>query len=218
MKELTLSKIFFMQQLNLFGEEKANDGLPANLIVYEAHFFDAEQSSFLLQKFITELPWEQTSRQMYGKKIITPRLTAWFGDPRANYSLTVNPSFASPWTDELRMIKDRVDKLSGVSFNIVLLNYYRDGNDSVAWHSDNDGIAGRNKTVASVSFGQPRIFEIRNRKDHRIKYSMLLENGSYLLMKGNFQEEWQHRIPKSVKQLHPRVNLTYRIMPLESYR
>ena len=81
MKELTLSKIFFMQQLNLFDEEKANDGLPADLIVYEAHLFDAEQSSFLLQKFITELPWEQTSRQMYGKKIIPPRLTAWFGDP-----------------------------------------------------------------------------------------------------------------------------------------
>jgi alkylated DNA repair dioxygenase AlkB len=117
-----------------------------------------------------------------------------------------------PWTKDLLVIRDKVTEQSGVLFNSVLVNYYRDGNDSVSWHSDNDGIPGRNRIVASVSFGQVRRFDIRKKDDHNIKYSINLENGSYLLMKGNFQDEWQHRIAKSTSQLGPRVNLTFRIM------
>jgi alkylated DNA repair dioxygenase AlkB len=199
-------------QLNLFDELKST-GPPPSLIEYQPDFINALESHLLLEKFATELPWEQTTRIMYGKKVVTPRLTLWYGDPAANYSLTNSPASPSPWTKELMTLKNKVDTHAGVSFNTVLLNFYRDGNDSVAWHSDNDGIPGRNKIVASVSFGEPRIFEFRKRRDHTIKYSMLLENGSYLLMKGDFQDEWEHRIPKSLKQLKPRINLTFRKMP-----
>jgi alkylated DNA repair dioxygenase AlkB len=202
-----------MNQLSLFDDKKSDHEIPADLVVYHKNFIEPAAAHLLLQQLISDLPWQQTERLMYGKKIITPRLTVWFGDPRANYSVSGKPAFPLPWTNELLDIKKRVDEISGVSFNTVLLNYYRDGNDSVAWHSDNDGIPGRNKIVASVSLGQSRIFEMRAIEDHSQKYSILLDDGSYLLMKGNFQDEWQHRIPRSSKHLNPRVNLTFRIMP-----
>jgi len=93
-----------------------------------------------------------------------------------------------------------------------LLNYYRDGNDSVAWHSDNEDELGKHPVVASVTFGQVRSFDIRNKKDHSQKYSVKLEDGSYLLMKGDLQENWEHRIPKSTKPMKERVNLTFRVI------
>jgi alkylated DNA repair dioxygenase AlkB len=134
---------------------------------------------------------------MYGKEIITPRLTAWY---------------TFPWTKELLQIKERVENVSSINFNSVLLNYYRDGNDSVAWHSDDDGVPGKNKFVASVSFGEERMFDIRSKNDHQNKFSILLEDGSYLLMKNDFQENWQHRIAKSKLSMKGRLNLTFRII------
>ncbi len=82
----------------------------------------------------------------------------------------------------------------------------------MSWHTDNDGVPGKNWIVASVSFGQPRTFDFRLREDHAIKYAVVLENGSYLLMKGGFQESWQHRVPKSKAVMKPRLNLTFRVL------
>jgi alkylated DNA repair dioxygenase AlkB len=110
------------------------------------------------------------------------------------------------------MIKKRIEPFSSAYFDSVLLNYYRDGNDSVSWHTDNDGVPGKNWIVASVSFGQPRTFDFRLREDHSVKYSVELENGSYLLMKGGFQERWQHRVAKSKDAPGPRINLTFRVL------
>ena len=110
------------------------------------------------------------------------------------------------------MIKNRIEPFSGAKFDSVLLNYYRDGNDSVSWHTDNDGVPGKNWIVASVSFGQPRTFDFRLREDHAVKYSVELANDSYLLMKGGFQEKWQHRVAKSKTALGPRINLTFRVL------
>jgi alkylated DNA repair dioxygenase AlkB len=117
-----------------------------------------------------------------------------------------------PWTDDLLMIKNIVEPLSGITFNSVLLNYYRNGNDSVAWHSDRESVLGKNPVIASVSFGQVRSFDIRSKSDHSEKYSVKLEYGSFLLMKAGLQEAWEHRIAKSVKPMGPRVNLTFRVV------
>jgi alkylated DNA repair dioxygenase AlkB len=201
-----------MAQLTLFNETGQNPVFPTDLLDYKPGLFDEAESHSFLQKFITEMPWQQRSVLMYGKEVVTPRLTVWLGDPDADYSVSGSGTHPLPWTEELLIIKNRIEPLAGVSFNTVLLNYYRNGNDSVSWHSDNDGIPGRNRIVASVSFGQARIFDIRNNADHTVKYSVLLEDGSYLLMKGDFQEKWQHRIAKSPKPLNPRVNLTFRRM------
>jgi len=201
-----------MKQLNFFGEEKQLVNVPAELVDYVPELFSEQESNFYINKFIHELPWQQKSVLMYGKEVITPRLTVWYGDPDTDYSILGNGSKPLLWTDELLAIKAKIEPLAGVKFDSVLLNYYRDGNDSVSWHSDNDGIPGRNRIVGSVSFGEERNFDIRKKDDHSIKYAVTLENGSYLLMKEGFQEDWQHRIAKSTKPMKPRVNLTFRLM------
>lgn len=201
-----------MDQLNFFSKIIPNNDLPSDLLYYQPEMFTEKESELLMQRFIRDMPWQQKSVLMYGKEVTTPRLTAWYGDPEVDYSTSGSNAHPMPWTEDLRMIKNRIEPLAGVKFNSVLLNYYRNGNDSVSWHSDNDGIPGKNWVVASVSFGQPRAFDIRNKADHNKKYSVVLENGSYLLMKGGFQEEWQHRIAKSAKDMQPRVNLTFRLL------
>jgi alkylated DNA repair dioxygenase AlkB len=199
-----------MQQMNLLNDLLPNSGLPVDLIEYRPSIFTTEESNRLMEAFIKEVPWEQKSQLMYGKEVITPRLTAWFGDAGVDYSLTGKSREPLPWSPELLLIKNKIEPFADAKFNSVLLNYYRDGNDSVSWHTDNDGIPGKNWIVASVSFGQPRRFDIRYRDDHAVKYSVMLENGSYLLMKGGFQEKWQHQVPKEKSAILPRINLTFR--------
>lgn len=201
-----------MEQLSFFGEAGQSKDLPVELLEYRPGLFSANESDLLMKKFISEVPWQQRIVKMYDKEVITPRLTAWFGDKATDYSFAGKLIDPNPWTPELLMIKARVEPLAGVKFNSVLLNYYRDGNDSVAWHSDKETVLGKYPVIASVSFGQVRSFDIRNKHDHSKKYSVRLENGSFLLMKGGLQENWEHRIAKTAKAIKPRVNLTFRVI------
>lgn len=200
-----------MEQLCFFPETGQSRGLPAELLGYTPGLFTQQESDTLLQRFIGESPWKQRVQKMYDKEVITPRLTAWYGDPGTDYSV-LGKSNPLPWTEELLLIKNRVEPLAGIKFNSVLLNYYRDGNDSVAWHSDRESVLGKNPVIASVSFGQVRSFDIRSKADHREKYSVRLEHGSFLLMKAGLQEHWEHRIAKSTKPMKARVNLTFRVV------
>jgi len=199
-----------MQQLNFFEEEYNRPELPTDLLVYIPKLFTEEESNYLLKKLIDEVPWSQSAVLMYGKEVLTPRLTAWFGDQDTDYSIAGTGSRPYPWTSDLLFAQKKVEEASGISFNSVLLNYYRDGNDSVSWHDDEDRTPGRNKFVASISLGEERIFDFRKKADHTEKYSIKLGNGSYLLMKGDFQKDWQHRVAKSKQAVNPRVNLTFR--------
>lgn len=201
-----------MEQLSFFAEAGQSKGLPAELLEYRAGFIDGATSNFLLQKFIRETPWKQSSQKMWDKEYLTPRLTSWHGDVGTDYSVSGKISNPHPWTPELLMLKEKVEAVAGIHFNSVLLNYYRDGNDSVAWHSDRESVLGKNPIIASVSFGQVRSFDIRNKADHQEHYSVRLEHGSFLLMKGGVQEHWEHRIAKSVKPMKARVNLTFRVV------
>jgi alkylated DNA repair dioxygenase AlkB len=149
---------------------------------------------------------------MYDKEVLTPRLTAWYGDLGTDYSHPGRISNPTPWTEELLLIKNKVEPLAGIQFNSVLLNYYRDGNDSVTWHSDRESLLGKHPVIVSVSFGQVRSFDIRRKSDHSEKYSVRLEHGSFLLMKGDLQEHWEHRVAKSSKSIKARVNLTFRVV------
>lgn len=198
-----------MSQLNLFN---SNEGLlfPENLLEYFPAFVDLGESGIVTRKLIEEVPWQQKMIKMYGKEIITPRLTAWYGDTNKTYSFSGSRFDPISWTDELLDLKIRIESATGLSFNSVLLNYYRDGNDSVAWHSDDERELGMNPYIASLSLGQGRIFEFRHKTEHHRKYSIQLENGSLLLMKGDLQHHWEHRIPKSKASLGERINLTFR--------
>jgi len=193
-----------MEQLCFFPEAGQSKGLPKEMLEYMPGLFSKQESDYLLAKFIRESPWQQRVQKMWDKDVLTPRLTAWYGD-----RLEEEPV---PWTPELLMIKAKVEPLAGVTFNSVLLNYYRDGNDSVAWHSDKENVLGKRPVIASISFGQVRSFDIRRKSDHSEQYSVRLEHGSFLLMKAGLQEAFEHRIAKSVKSMKARVNLTFRVV------
>ena len=201
-----------MEQLNFFEPSGQSAGLPADLMEYHSGFFNAAESQFFLHTFINKIPWIQEDIQMYGKLVKTPRLTAWYGDRDKEYIYSGTKHFPIPWTNELLEIKEKIEPVAGVKFNSVLLNYYRDASDSVAWHSDDESELGVNPIIASVSFGQVRRFDIRHKKDKDRKYSIYLENGSLLIMKGSLQHNWVHQIPKSAKPLKARVNLTFRVI------
>jgi alkylated DNA repair dioxygenase AlkB len=128
------------------------------------------------------------------------------------YHLGSNDFYVNEWSPELADLKERIEKFTGYRFNSVLLNLYRDGNDSVAWHRDKESELGNRPVIASVSLGQVRNFDFRKVDDHHKKYSLALEHGSLLIMKGDLQLYWEHRITKSSRKMKPRVNLTFRLI------
>jgi len=199
-----------MEQLAFFPEYGQTKGLPREVLDYRAGVFDPSLGYRLMQKFLTETPWSQKVVSMYDKQVITPRLSAWYANQDTQDYTSLGKSKPNLWTPELLMIKNLVEALAGATFNSVLLNYYRDGNDSVAWHSDNEKALGTHPTIASVTFGQVRAFDIRNKANHREHYSVKLEHGSLLIMKGDLQTKWDHRIAKSTRPMKPRLNLTFR--------
>ncbi|PWS28312.1 alpha-ketoglutarate-dependent dioxygenase AlkB [Pedobacter yonginense] len=201
-----------MEQLSFFKDAGQSAGLPTEVLEYLPNVFDEELGSQLMERFIAETPWTQKVVSMYDKQVITPRLSAWYADANTYDYSSLRKSAPNIWTPELLIIKNIVEPIAGVMFNSVLLNYYRDGSDSVAWHSDNEKALGTHPTIASVTFGQVRAFDIRNKLNHSEKYSVKLEHGSLLLMKGNLQSNWDHRIAKSTKAMKPRLNLTFRVV------
>jgi alkylated DNA repair dioxygenase AlkB len=201
-----------MEQLNIFGDAAPAIVLPAELMEYHPGVFSAQESIAFMETFISNVTWEQRTVTMYGKQIITPRLMAWYGDTGTDYTFSGTKNNPFPWTKELIWIKQTIEKFTGTTFNSVLLNYYRDGNDSVAWHSDDEYELGIKPVIASVSFGQARRFDVRHKTNYQNKYSINLENGSLLLMKGDMQHNWEHRIAKSNGPLRERVNLTFRVI------
>ena len=195
-----------IEQLKLFDDQEQLM-LPEELIDYYPRFFTKAESDTLLQMLLSKVSFEQKKVMMYDKEVITPRLSAWFGQRPIRPDDTRLPN---PWIPELLVIKERVEAYTGITFDGVLLNYYRDGNDSVAWHADKDTVPGLKTEIASVSFGQVRSFDFRSKADHRNKYSIDLEHGSLLLMKGDLQRFWEHRIAKSNLHMTARLNLTFR--------
>lgn len=197
-----------MPQLSLSDDMDRPRLLNTDIFEYRSGVLTPEECTFYLDKFIHTIRWEHRSVMMYGREVLTPRLTAWYGEG-ADYPARDRP-VAHGWTPALLAIKARVEPLAGTIFDAVLLNYYRDGQDSVSWHDDEDRTPGKNMIVASVSIGQERVFDIRLKADHSQKTSLLLQNGSFLLMKGDFQSKYEHRIAKSTKPMGPRINLTFR--------
>lgn len=199
-----------MDQLSLFENEGYS--FPENLLDFEECFLSGTEATDLKKLLIAEAPWQQTTQKMYDKTVLTPRLTAWYGDEGSSYKLGGKTIKAQPWLPELLSLKERIEKKYGSRFNSVLLNLYRDGNDSVAWHRDKESELGNRPVIASVSLGQARYFDFRRIDDHSKKHSILLKHGSLLLMKGDVQEQWEHRIAKSSTKMRSRINLTFRLI------
>jgi len=184
--------------------------LPDGELLYIPQAFSTLEAQGFLEHCLRELPWRQDSIRIAGKTIAVPRLQNWFGDPGAHYSYSGITLAPLPWTDPLLEIKARVESLCGVNFNSVLANHYRDGQDSVSWHSDDESELGEHPVIASVSLGASRRFELRHRQKSSASQRLTLHHGSLLVMLGRTQEFWVHRVPKETAVQAPRINLTFR--------
>jgi len=164
-----------------------------------------------LAALIAETPWRQDHALMFGRRVALPRLTAWYGDAGAGYSYSGITMRPTPWTSLLAQLKACAEEMAGVDFNSALLNFYRDGRDSVGWHADNEPELGNNPVIASVSLGATRRFEFRRRPPAGADTRRIdLEHGSCLVMAGAVQHHWQHRLPRNARIGAPRVNITFR--------
>jgi alkylated DNA repair dioxygenase AlkB len=165
----------------------------------------------VLSQLISDVPWRQENIVVWGKTYPQPRLTAWYGDPGCPYTYSGITLTPIAWSDLLREIKQLVDDAAAVSFNSVLLNYYRDNHDSMGLHSDDEPELGATPIIASVSLGEERTLVMRHRLDKKKEPVRLpLASGSLLLMKGDTQRYWKHGIEKETRRCGPRINLTFR--------
>jgi len=179
-------------------------------ILWVHHFLPKEEADSLLQTLLQEIPWRQDNIRIGGKEQAIPRLQAWFGDPGMRYSYSGLKLEPQPWTPTLASLKQRIEDYSDCHFNSLLANQYRDENDSVGWHADNEPELGQNPTIASLSLGEPRDFELKHRQHKERKLKLTLQHGDLLIMKGPLQHFWLHQVSKSKVPCQPRINLTFR--------
>jgi alkylated DNA repair dioxygenase AlkB len=158
----------------------------------------------------SNINWKQDHIKLYGKEIPLPRLTAWYGDSGKAYTYSGITSKPNPWNKGLLYLKEQIERCAGVAFNSVLLNWYRDGEDSLNWHADDEKELGVNPVIASANFGETRDFLVRRNDDPSTKLVLPLKHGTLLIMRGELQHHWQHSIPKRKKVNGSRFNLTFR--------
>lgn len=182
-----------------------------DVVIYQT-LFKQKESNQLFSDLYNNTNWKQEYIKLYGKPVSIPRLTAWYGDSGKSYTYSKIAMNPEPWTSALLKIKSRIEALSGVQFNSVLINLYRSGSDSVAWHSDDEPELGDNPVIGSVSFGGTRRFVFRHKYKKELKKAVDLAHGSFLIMKGSTQHFWQHQVPKTAKPVEPRINLTFRVI------
>ena len=181
----------------------------ADITLYQS-FYSHTEADCLFNVLKSEIRWRQEEIIVYGLKHKVPRLSAWYGNNNLSYTYSGMTSHALPWTPALQLIKQKVEAVSNSHFNSVLINYYRSGDDGVAWHSDNEPALGVNPTIASLSFGEERPFQMKHATKQSERKTIPLKHGDFLLMKGNTQHHWLHQIPKSKRNLKERINLTFR--------
>jgi alkylated DNA repair dioxygenase AlkB len=158
----------------------------------------------------SNINWKQDHIKLYGKDIALPRLTAWYGDSGKTYTYSGITSKPNAWNKGLLYLKQQVELCAGVAFNSVLLNWYRDGQDSLNWHADDEKELGRKPVIASANFGETRDFLVRRNDDPSTKLVLPLKHGTLLIMRGELQHFWQHSIPKRKNVSGSRFNLTFR--------
>lgn len=178
---------------------------------YIPDFLKPSEGYFFYNCIHDAVDWQQQTVKLFEKEYRSPRLSAWYGNPEAVYRYSGTVNVPRPWFDELQTLRDRVQRSTHCRFNSVLLNYYRDGNDGMGCHSDDEKELGEHPVIASVSLGETRRFIFHPRKFNSAKSIRLnLTHGSLLIMSGCCQRHWKHSIPKSKKPTGPRINLTFR--------
>lgn len=190
--------------------DKAKNWLPQDGTVnYYGKLFDQNEADFYMGKLRTTIDWRNDEALIFGKKITTKRKVAWYGDNPFSYTYSNTTKYALPWTKELLVLKNSIEKETGETFNSCLLNLYHNGSEGMAWHSDGEADLKKDGAIGSLSFGAERKFAFKH-KATGAKIELLLEHGSLLVMKDTTQTHWLHRLPPTKKVSTTRVNLTFR--------
>lgn len=198
--------------MDLFNLEtdKTRNRLPyGGTVNYYGRLLPGAQADFYLHTLLETVEWRHDEAVLFGRKIITKRKVAWYGDKPYEYSYSNTTKYALPWSKELLELKALTEKETGESFNSCLLNLYHSGEEGMAWHSDGEADLKKNGAIGSLSLGAERKFAFRH-KQSKEKVEILLEHGSLLVMKDATQTHWLHRLPPTKKITGPRVNLTFR--------
>ena len=188
-----------------------------NLLPYdgEVYYHGCIMNQDLAQQYfevlLESIEWEHDQAIIFGKHIITSRKVAWYGDQPFEYTYSKVTKTALPWTNALVNLKAMVEAKTNEHFNSCLLNLYHNGNEGMAWHSDDEKDLKTNGAIGSLSFGAQRKFSFKHKQDKQ-KVSVALEPGSLLVMKGTTQSNWLHRLPPTKLVQKPRINLTFRNM------
>lgn len=200
-----------MQQSSLcFGQSLENIQLEDAELELFPQFLTSEQAHDLLQQLYETVAWQTETIRIAGVERLVPRLTAWYGDKGANYSYSGVVHHPVAWSERLLALKSEVEQACGTEFNSALFNLYRDGKDSVAWHSDDEPELGARPIIASLSLGAPRSFQLKHKKHKHLRHKLTLTSGSLLVMRGNTQQCWLHQVPKEPAITEPRINITFR--------
>lgn len=199
--------------LNLFFDQNLNPEknlLPLDGTVnYYGRVLEPELADEFYNSLLHNIDWKNDEAVIFGKKIITKRKVAWYGDKDFEYTYSKSTKTALPWTDDLLELKKIAEQKTGETYNSCLLNLYHSGDEGMAYHSDGEKDLKKNGAIASLSFGAERKFSFKHKYTGQ-KVELLLEHGSLLVMKDQTQSFWLHRLPPTKKIATPRINLTFR--------
>lgn len=181
---------------------------------YAPHWMEAGAADALFDALRDAVPWERHRLRLFGREVDAPRLSCWIGDAGAAYTYSRTRFEPHSWPVVLQSIRARLADECGVDFNSVLANFYRDGNDSMGWHADDEPELGVRPLIASLSLGATRRFALRHRSDRAQRLTLELAHGSLLSMGGATQAHYRHALPKTARAVGPRINLTFRKLAL----
>lgn len=204
-----------MQQIGLLEtKESEHICLPDADLSFIGSIFNQSEAQALMKSLMSQIDWQTETIKIAGVDKLSPRLTAWYGDTDASYRYSGIDHKPRAWTQALLQIKSKIEAVTGESFNSALCNLYRNGQDSVAWHSDDEpdlfGQNGEQPIIASLSLGVTRKFQMKHKTRKDLRHHLSLTSGSLLLMAGNTQSHWQHQIPKEPGIEQARINITFR--------
>ncbi len=198
--------------MDLFNStlDETKNWLPQDGTVnYYGQILNRDRADFYFNKMLETLEWRNDEAIIFGKKIITKRKVAWYGDEPFEYTYSNTSKYALPWTKELLELLQITQQKTGENFNSCLVNLYHDGSEGMAWHSDGEKDLKKDGAIGSLSFGAERKFAFKH-KQSKETISILLEHGSLLMMKDTTQTNWLHRLPPTKRINKPRINLTFR--------
>ena len=198
-----------MDLFNPFDDTQHNYLPYQGTVHFYGYLLAAEEASFYFNHLLHHIEWKNDEAIIFGKKVITKRKVAWYGSQPFPYTYSNVTKFALPWTPELLALKTRIEIQTGETYNSCLLNLYHDGSEGMAWHSDAEKDLKKKGAIASLSLGATRKFLFKH-KSTQEKVTFTLESGHLLVMKGETQTFWLHRLPPTKTVHHPRINLTFR--------